>query len=324
MVEQRGAFDGAAERVEDVLRPLANDVRLRIVQALVQSPGKTLTYSELHRASGVADSGQFSYHLRQLQDRFVKQTDDGYRLRLPAVTLYQALLAGTALGENESRTIATESPCPSCDGLLEARYAEDMLSIVCPDCDHHVHHVPFLPGSAEGKSDEALLRTFDQQLRSTIALAVSEVCPYCGGSMSHDFLDSAELGRESDDVAGDDGDDETEGHDETEADENTWKREKLCDNVVRYECDRCHGQLRTSVGETLLQSPAVVAFYHDHGLDASRVPTWELSFVVDTDAVETRAADPWEFVVTARVGDEVLAVVVDDSLSVVETVREVR
>ncbi|WP_439026496.1 ArsR/SmtB family transcription factor [Haloarchaeobius sp. DT45] len=304
MVEQRNTFEGETSRVEDVLRPLASDVRLRIVRALVASPGKTLSYSELHRASGIKDSGQFSYHLRQLLDRFVTQTDDGYRLRYSAVALYQALLAGTALGENEPRTISTESPCPACDGLLEATYSDDMLRISCPDCQHFVHHVPFLPGGAEGKSDADLLRTFDHQTRSMIAAAVAGICPYCGGSMGHEFVEQP---------AGEDevGDDPEKAH----------KRRVHCGNPVHYRCERCFGELRTGVGETLLDEPAVVSFYYDHGIDVQAVPSWELAFCVEHDAVTTRSTDPYEFEVSMVLGDERLRVTVDESLAVVDAER---
>ncbi len=310
MVEQRNAFEGETTRVEDVLRPLASDVRLRIVRALIGSPGKTLSYSDLQRASGIKDSGQFSYHLRQLQGQFVTQTDDGYRLRYSAVALYQALLAGTALGENEPWTIETESPCPACDGLLEAHYCDDMLTISCPDCRHFVHHVPFLPGGAEGKSDAGLLQTFDHQTRSMITSAVSGICPYCGGEMGHEFVER----------------DWTEEHveeDTTQSDDTPARPKAVphCDNLVHYRCDRCSGELRTSVGETLLGKAPVVAFYYDHGVDVSAVPSWELAFCVDRDAVTTLSSDPYEFGVAVTLGEETLYVTVDESLSVVEAER---
>lgn len=76
---------------------LGEEKRLRILEALYeveQDPAQhsRLSFSTLRRRSGVADSGQFNYHLHQLTDRLVTKRDGGYRLTTTGEQLVETLL----------------------------------------------------------------------------------------------------------------------------------------------------------------------------------------------------------------------------------------
>jgi hypothetical protein len=73
-----------------------------------------------------------------------------------------------------------------------------------------------------------------------------------------------------------------------------------------------------------LNHPAVIAFYHDHGLDETipfRKLTWDNARYVrniDQAVVET---DPYRFRVRIEVDDDALVVMLDDELDVLSVER---
>lgn len=73
---------------------------------------------------------------------------------------------------------------------------------------------------------------------------------------------------------------------------------------------------------TLLNRPAVVSFYADHGRDLSSTPHRELAWVMTDEGLTVRWRDPWEIELRVQCGDETLVAVVDGDLADVETRRE--
>jgi hypothetical protein len=83
-------------------------------------------------------------------------------------------------------------------------------------------------------------------------------------------------------------------------------------------CRTCGYRLRCPVALTLLEEPAVVAAFHEAGIDLADRPLWNVGDewrerVVSTDPVAVR--------VTATVGDREVACFVGRDLSVVHTDR---
>ena len=87
---------------------------------------------------------------------------------------------------------------------------------------------------------------------------------------------------------------------------------------ARFECDRCGQVVQSFVGTTLLFSPSVVAFHHNHGIDLSSTPMWELEWLFQPHT--TRLEDGYK--VRIHLDDEVLVVETDESLSVRNSRRE--
>jgi hypothetical protein len=75
----------------------------------------------------------------------------------------------------------------------------------------------------------------------------------------------------------------------------------------------------TTVGEVLLTHPAVVSFLHERGVDVESVPTWELEFCVTDRAVSIESTDPLRLRVTVECDGDELDLVVDETLSVLES-----
>lgn len=77
---------------------LSDESRLQIIGALYRtgsrSPTETLPFSAIFDRTGIADTGQFNYHLRRLRGQFVEKAADGYYLT-PAGTVVGRMLDGS-------------------------------------------------------------------------------------------------------------------------------------------------------------------------------------------------------------------------------------
>jgi DNA-binding transcriptional ArsR family regulator len=94
----------------DALSVLADETRADILRTLADADGP-LSFSALRDRVGVRDSGRFSYHLRQLCEYFVRETDEGYELGHAGTRVVGA--AGVTDGGADSAG-ATDGECPVC------------------------------------------------------------------------------------------------------------------------------------------------------------------------------------------------------------------
>lgn len=282
---------------EAALSAIGNEHRLAILRVLLEAqvdPDETVPvpFSDVHEAVDIEDAGQLGYHLRQLTDRFVRHTDDGYALRTAGKNVVRAVLAGT-FADHETRTFEAPGACPHCDAsALAAKYDEEWLLVRCTACDTHLTVWSFPSGGATDRDDASLLAAFDRWVRRRVALATEGVCPECGG--------------------------ETAVEGTTTAFADAWPFEVL----PVYRCRRCYEEFCPSFGMTLLTDAGVRSFYRDHGVDVTETPFWRLDFCVDDGLTEVVSADPLSVTVSFERGDDRLTVELDDSLAVVERSRE--
>ncbi|MCH7660071.1 MAG: helix-turn-helix transcriptional regulator [Euryarchaeota archaeon] len=64
---------------EEAFALLGNETRVAIIRELGTADDPR-SFSDLHAAVGVRDSGGFNYHLQKLVGSFVRRTDEGYEL----------------------------------------------------------------------------------------------------------------------------------------------------------------------------------------------------------------------------------------------------
>lgn len=117
----------ATSRAADALAAVANEHRLAVLRELAAADDP-LPFSELRERVGIADTGLFNYHLRELCGRFVRQTDGRYELGHAGERV--VLAAGDLDPEGASALAAgTDGACPVCGET---------------DCDRliHVHLSP--------------------------------------------------------------------------------------------------------------------------------------------------------------------------------------
>jgi predicted RNA-binding Zn-ribbon protein involved in translation (DUF1610 family) len=292
-----GDGDLAVERLppEEAFGLLAHETRLHVLRALDDADGP-LAFSALHDRVDLRDSGGFNYHLEKLVGRFVRETDEGYDLAEPGRRVVGAVLSGGVTKALAPGTVPVDGDCPNCGTPMEARLRSDGVTIGCDDCDWNYTDPAVPAGLLEGWSREAIPEVVDRYVRRNLRSMDSRLCDYCDGRVDRDLLLH------------------------TDEDAPEWLVDGEAEAVAVYACRRCGRRIDAMPAFALLPSPAVVAFYHDHGLDATAAPGWELT--LDGVSSTLASTDPVRLEVTYPAGGERLVLLVDGDLSVLEERRE--
>jgi hypothetical protein len=284
----------------DAFSVLGNEIRVGILRELadvMQESGSEwesgLPFSTLRERVGVDDPGKFNYHLDRLRGTFVEKTDDGYVLRYPGLMVVSAIRAGTYTGGDETETVETGEDCPRCDGDLTATYGNGFLELAC-DEDDLLSRVLLPPGATEGRTTAELLELANRSARRDMSHAADGVCPYCWGQVDATIR----------------------WPEETSLFEDT----SAAGPKVHYDCTRCWAEIHVPLAGVATLHPAVVAFYHDHGVNVHDWPFVGLSYSGTEQSVVSE--DPVRVSVTLREDDEEMRVVLDEDANVVDTERE--
>lgn len=268
---------------------LADSTRIDILRALAEDSQESLSFSDLRQRVGTADSGQFNYHLGKLVGKFVRKDEDGYRLTTAGFQVYGAILAGTYTDTVDFEPLTLDQSCPHCEEPLVVSYGEERLRVTCESCERIHVEFAFPPGAFEGRDPQGLLDTLRQRLRAMVPLAQSGTCPTCWGQ--------TETGLVMESVS--------------------FRDEKI--PLVLTECTRCGDEIRASPGALLLDEPAVVSAYHDHGIDLRDRPVWTLPWL-GRDSLEVLSTDPPRVEITIDIeGDRLRATIeADGTVSAIE------
>src|SRR6056297_1502805 len=123
--------ESALRDCEDCVAPaeafsvIANETRLSILEGLWAAPERPVSFSDLRREVGMRDSAQFNYHLKQLTDHFVVQTEEGYDFRQAGKKVVRAILAGSFNEHPEIGPFEVEGTCAECGSNLQAYYDDE-------------------------------------------------------------------------------------------------------------------------------------------------------------------------------------------------------
>ena len=268
---------------------IANESRLAILEALWRAPDRPVSFSELRRQVGMADSAQFNYHLGKLTGQFIAKTEAGYDFRHAGEKVVRAVLEGSFNENPRIEPFEIESTCVACGASLRARYGDERLTIECAECDKLHGRYPFPPGGLNDRTRTEIIDAFNQRVRHLHCLAADGVCPECGGRVETELAD-------------DDGQPDVE-------------------IAVVHRCAQCRHGLRSTVGLGLLDHSAVVAFHREHGVSLCETPYWELDWCVSDEHTTVRSREPWEIEVTMVLGGEQFRVTLDGDLTVTDTER---
>jgi len=279
----------------DAFGALGGETRLAVVRALDETAPRT--FSSLHEATDADTSAGFAYHLRQLAGRFVRQRDDErYELTDAGRSVARAVAAGTYTTSVDRDPVDLTEPCPLCgeDGLVAA-VTDNVTEVGCQRCDGTVLRLSLPPGGYADRAPEEFADAVDAHHRRRIDSFDDGVCPECAGTISgrvERVVDEVAEDRRTDGPTRDDSGDE---HVPIQA---------------VYECRACGADLRCPVALTLLDHPAVVAFYHDHDRDVRDHPIWNVGSEWRERVV---SRDPWCIVVSVRLdGDDLVCYVAGD------------
>lgn len=281
---------------------LGDETRVAIVRALadVRRDGwqwAGLTFAELRRAVGMEDTGNFSYHLEKVQGSLVVKDGDEYKLLNQGLRLAGAMEAGSYTPTGTSKRGTLDEPCPhvGCDHDLAVRYDDQYFRTLCPE--HGNFHGTSLPPAVVEHNDVVdLVAIARADTLSRIRRARDGVCPHCWGPMEATIPATDVTLHESDDELPPDV------------------------VIVEFGCDRCGLTFSTPPGACVLDHPAVVSLYHEHGRDLRTVPLTALRSLRATNAVVESEA-PVRVRVPVKCEDDRLDVWLDGDVKVIEYER---
>jgi DNA-binding transcriptional ArsR family regulator len=281
---------------EAAFKALGSEVRLAILRSLADAEDdEPVAFSTLFEAAPVDADAGLAYHLRQLTDRYVTGSDDGYELTYAGRKVARAVAAGTYTESVDAGPIRLDGACPFCDAeAVTAEGSDNVLTVSCGECEAPVLSLPFPPSGYVDRDEDAVAAAFDRRHRHRLAMLRGDVCPECAGVVDREFGDVTA-------VAEGGGDDPP------------------APLQVRQTCRRCGYALASPVTLTLLEHPAVVSFYRDHGEAIRERPLWNVGEEWGEVVVST---DPFCVRVSASLADETLSLFLDRDLRVLETRRD--
>jgi hypothetical protein len=310
---------GVGPRATSAFNRLGNDTRLSILLALWDahepaSAENAVSFTSLRDRVGVEQGGKFNYHLDKLVGDFVRKTNGGYVLRRAGKHLIQAVISGVGIEEERLERTPIDLDCPYCGGPTVVSYEDESLHHRCTECagclgdryderDGLIMVVPFDPAGFDGRSPTELYHA--SAVRSTWAtqMFIEGVCPTCSGRVDSSV-----------DVCPD--------HDDG-----------ICTTCGRrpgvmaeLRCRTCKEFTSLPPSKVVSHHPAVVSFYHDHGISLQYglaepgSPTRRETLRREHEQ-ELVATDPPEVVVTVEYEGDSLSLRLDESLAVLE-VRE--
>ncbi|KTG07640.1 hypothetical protein AUR64_02995 [Haloprofundus marisrubri] len=272
----------------DPFAVLGNETRLRIVDALYEeteatSPDAGVTYSELRDAANVDDKGNFNYHLGILSEQFVDKIDGDYRLAFAGFEVAKTIRVGAWTDHEPRGPVEVESASPLVDGApLYASYRDSLLSVHAED-ETPIFQMAVRPVGAATREMDELVETMAGLLENAVSQTRRGICPYCH-CRPEQSASVVESGR--------------------------WR---YCFEAV---CPECGPLFRVPVGAAIVRHPAVVSWYWNRGVDVRSERLWRLSVFGD-DAVSDHETEPFGLRVTLGDDDDSLAVVLDETASVV-------
>ena len=290
---ERGLVEAADP--ETVFGALSDANRVDVLLALWDADGPT-TFSELRDRVGMADSGQFNYHLDKLRGRLVRQSEDGYELTLAGKQIVGAIQAGTVTMEGSIEPIPLDGPCPTCGGGRTLYYEDETVRVACSDCGV-VSTTGVPPGVFEGYEREQIPEVVSRYFRTILGHVGQGFCWHCDGQVAATVVPVSEM---------------------ITAAEIPAQFHGL--PMARYECQRCGVDLTADLGITLLDHPAVAGFFYDHGIDVREESLWSFH-ATDTDQSQFREREPVRATMTYTADGATLTLVVDEDLDVVSVER---
>ena len=266
----------------DAFGMLGNDLRTDVLRTLADE--EPCSFATLSGQSNADTSAGFAYHLRQLDGQFVRQRDDErYELTTAGREAVRTMKAGTVTERVEHEPIALDEQCPRCrEERLQLAVADSVAAVACAGCGAGVLELPVPPGGYRSRRSASIPDAVDGYHRHRIRSFADGVCPDCGGASTGTVKRVESDERRSDGV------------------DNEWPPGEV---QLSLECDACGAGLTCPVTASVLDHPAVVSFYRDHGAEVRERPLWNVGPEWRERLVST---DPWCVLVSTRLDDELL------------------
>jgi hypothetical protein len=244
----------------------------------------TLGFTALRERAGLEDSGNFNYHLDKLRPAYVRRTEDGYALTWAGLSLVGTLRAGVG-AETTRAEQSLDATCGICGTELTVSYEDRLLSVTCAN-DHKFPEDDLPPNAVTGRPLGEIISIQTRRTQHHLDLVREGVCPACFDDvdLEHDVLDAPQAS-----------------------------------HVLIATCVGCGYVSGSPMGAYLLSEPAVVAFYHDHGVDVTETPFWALELMIAEPTVHSE--DPLRLLLSIERDDERLTLTVDEHAQLLDSER---
>lgn len=295
---------------DEVFGVLGNETRMSILQAIWDADvadhpqNNVLPYSELQDLVGVANSGRFNYHLKQLTGRFIRKTDNGYQLREAGIYLVQAILAGTLIEEPSLAPSPIDSECPYCGTTLEVYYDDEELHIRCREGRHSgpsqkpgtILNFHFPPAGLRGRTPEELAGAAMGWFDAMTAPLLDDICPKCASRTTMSVA-PCENHHPVDGVC--------------EACEGRWAV------FTTTQCSHCAFSSTVPAYYHLFSDIQVVDWFRERGIEFTGL-SWESMEYITRSHDEVVSTDPLRVEVRIPVKGETVTVTLNEDMNVVE------
>lgn len=270
---------------------LGQEIRLSIVRELGAAE-EPLVFSDLYERADVEDTGQFNYHLGKLVDRFVADTEEGYRLTAAGHRVVGAVVSGGFTAQFEGDPVPVDGTCSQCGASLKAQFDAERVEIVCTECEY-VETTPELPGGLVAAWPDGEMGTVIARWAARRSLSASlGLCTLCDGPLTQSLaLPEEEAAPE-------------------------WFTAEFAECVVVNDCDRCHYWWHSVLPITAQFHPTVEAYLYDHGIDPRREPWWVHDWF-DVDVATVESWDPLRVAVPMDVEENHRTFVFDREVTLV-------
>jgi len=288
----------------DIFRLLADDTRLDILRAVavaqyeleqVGSGAADLSFSEIYDNVDVENTSKLSYHLSELAGIYLQKSSDGYSLTHAGERIVRFILSGNYKQPESFGPRSVDGVCIFCGTeALEASLSHQFFRIDCAACERQVTGQPITPAQAKTRDEDALIRSVKLRSAEDAEQIRRLMCPECGAHLSADIVElPSGVFPDADSYA------------------------------VTSTCEECLREYNSPLTYSVVYHPASIAFHWDHGVDVTTRGIWEFNEYVYEGhwTSEQIAADPDEYEVVYRRGDDTLRLSLDATATVVRTER---
>lgn len=304
-------------QVVDAFSVLGNETRLSILLALWEAyepfaEQNAMSFSALRDAVGIRQGAQFNYHLDKLVGRFVTKNSEGYTLRRSGHELVRTVIAGAGIHDASSEPEVIDVDCGFCGAPTAVSYRDEWLFLVCTECDGAfggradkpegmLSGMEFDPAGLTDRSPAERWRAGWLAGRSQVSLAIEGVCDACSGPMNASLRACRD-------------------HDSEGVCERCGRRQ---DVMVEFRCPICKNHHEAAPRTAVLYHPAVVAFYHQRGVnfqwDDGKIESQQRrTQMLANHEQQMSSWDPMRVIVTVRYEGESLRLTLEENLDVVE------
>jgi hypothetical protein len=312
------AAGAAGAHATEAFALLSDGTRLAILLALWEeydphAASNAVSFSRIFDRVDYDDPGNLRYHLEKLQGQFVHRHAEGagYELRETGMKLVRTVIAGAGVTEATVEPTEIDQPCLICDAPTAISYRDGHLYWTCTECegvapertetDGFMGAIPFDPAGLEDRTPEEIRVASLAVERRGIQSMFDGFCPDCSGSVDGRLVYCRD--HESDGPC-----------------EHCGRKFAVW---ARFQCRVCKRASTLSPKTLVLFHPAVVAFYHDHGVSI-RIHAGNLERArrifdhMHDHGMELVSTTPPEVEVTVSMEDDEIRLTFDETVSVVD------